>query len=96
MGSAVLELTSYAPPPQQGIAGKGKHQIKALQILKDLCSGQGDISNVEGRNSARITMDGWKVAMRAGGIPPQRISDVVKSLKTSRKVTEERGFLSPL
>jgi hypothetical protein len=98
MGSAVLESTSYSPPPQKGKAGQGKHQINGLQILRDLLDEVRRKYTTEGKDpaTARVSMDEWKQAMKADGIPYQRISDVVSSLQSSKMVTEGGGFISPL
>lgn len=98
MCSAVLESTSYAPPPQTGKAGQGKHQINGLRILRDLLDEVRRKYTTEGKDpaTARVSMDEWKKAMKAKGIPYQRISDVVSSLQSSKMVTEGGGFISPL
>lgn len=96
--SAVLETTSYAPPPQKGKAGHGKHQTQALAILKDLQNDERRNYSAEGKDPAtvRVSVDVWKKAMKAGGMPSQRISEVVKSLRDLRMITEGGGYVSPL
>lgn len=96
--SAVLETTSYAPPPQKGKAGHGKHQTQALAILKDLQNDERRKYSDEGKDpsTVRVSVDVWKKAMKAGGMPAQRISEVVKSLRDLRMITEGGGYVSPL
>lgn len=96
--SAVLESTSYSPPPQKGKAGQGKHQSRALQILKDLQIELRKKFSEEGKDqtTARIRIEEWKKAMKADGIPAQRISEVVSSLQSLRMITGGGGYVSPL
>lgn len=97
--SAVLESASYSPPsPQKGKAGHGKHQTRALAILKDLYSEERRKCSDEGKDpaTARVSLDGWKQALKAGGIPAQRISEVVSKLRTLKMITEGGGYVSPL
>lgn len=96
--SAVLESTSYSPPPQKGKAGHGKHQTRALQILKDLQSEEHRLLELEGRDtaSARISIEAWKRAMKADGMPQQRVTDVITSLRNLKMITEGGGGVSPL
>lgn len=98
MGSAVLESTSYAPPPQTGKAGQGKHQINGLRILRDLLDEVRKKYTTEGKDlaTARVSMDDWKKAMKADGMNAKRISDVVSSLQSLKMVTGGGGFISLL
>jgi hypothetical protein len=96
--SAVLESTSYAPPPQKGKAGQGKHQVKALQILKDLQAEGRRLCVTEGRDpaTARISLDAWKKSMKADGIPAQRVSEVISALRGNEMITGKDGYVSLL
>lgn len=96
--SAVLESTSYAPPPQKGKAGHGKHQTRALAILKELHIEERRKCNDEGKDPAtvRVSMDAWKKALKADGIPAQRISEVVSKLLSLKLITEGGGYVSLL
>lgn len=94
--SAVLESTSYSPPPQKGKAGQGKHQTRALQILKDLQNEERRKYSTEGKDpaTARISMDNWKKAMKADDMPTKRIADVISTLRGLNMITEGGGFVS--
>lgn len=96
--SAVLQLTSYAPPPQKGKAGRGKHQTHALAILRDLHSKARERLSDEGKtpNTARVSIDDWKKAMKDDAMPPQRIPEAIKKLRDLGIVTERDGYVSPL
>lgn len=96
--SAVLESVDYAPSPQKGKAGQGKHQVKALEILKRLHSEKRKRATEEGKSpeTARVFIDEWKSAMKQEGIPQQRLFDVINSLKTAKSITEVNGYCTPL
>lgn len=96
--SAVLESTSYSPPPQKGKAGQGKHQTRALQILREIQDERRKNHSGEGKDpaTARISVEEWKKTMKDEGIPQQRISEVVASLRNQNMITEKEGFVSPL
>lgn len=83
VSSAALAQTNYEPRAQKGKQGRGKHQIKALEILADLYA--------DG-NTTRVSMDDWKEAMHEK-IPPKRIKDVVKTLCDSGAVCLKSGFI---
>lgn len=96
--SAVLESTSYSPPPQKGKAGQGKHQTRALQILREIQDERRKNHSDEGKDpaTARISVEEWKKTMKDEGIPQQRISEVVNSLRNQNMITGRDGFVSPL
>lgn len=96
--SATLLPTSYSPQPQRGKAGQGKHQIKALGILKEQYSQARQSCADRGGDPAtvRVSTEEWKRAMKNGSIPQQRVAEVVASLKSTGRVTEGGGFVSPL
>lgn len=96
--SAVLESTSYSPPPQKGKAGHGKHQTRALQILKDRYNAERRLLELDGRDpaTARISIEAWKKAMKSDGMPTQRIPEVVDALRRLKMITERGGFASPI
>ena len=98
VSSAVLESTSYSPPPQNGKTGHGKHQIRAMEILEALHAKERQEYKEEGKDpaTARISVNDWKEAMKAGGMPPQRISEAVNKLRDLKMITEKGGYVSPL
>lgn len=95
--SAVLQSTSYSPPPQKGKTGRGKHQTHALAILQNLHSEAREKSD-EGKDpdTVRVSIDDWKKAMKDDAMPAQRIPEVIKKLQELKIITERGGYVSPL
>lgn len=98
VSGAVLESTTYAPPPSKGKAGQGKHQTRAMEILRNLQNQLRKEYSEKGRDpgTARVSMKDWQNAMKSGEIPQKRISEVVTKLRDLNMITEGGGFVSPL
>lgn len=94
--SAVLVPTSYAPPTKRGKAGQGKHQTKAMDLLHNLHKEirNKHIENKQDPATARVSTEEWKKAMKSNGIPQQRVSEVVGSLRDTGMITERGGYVS--
>jgi hypothetical protein len=84
--SAVLETTEHAHPNKSGKLGKqtrGKWQVMAMQILKQLYEGNQDRLERSGYNSqeAKVSINSWRDACFDAGMPRQRWSETKKALE---------------
>lgn len=93
--SAVLESTSYAPPPAKGKAGRGKWQTVARETLDDLHAThrENKIKGGYDPDTARVTVDHWRDECLKRGMPKQRFYDAKESLLERGEIHIEHGFV---
>lgn len=94
--SAVIDSTSYEPPPKQGKQGRGKNQTKALEVLQNLFDHHRVNLEEDGRDSesARVTADEWQLECKLrAGIERNRFKEVRRSLEEAGFVVVENGFV---
>ena len=91
--SVALSCVSYVPPARPGKAGRGKNQVQALQILRELGVEHRKRVSDSGRDpsAARVSMEAWRDRMGNSGLNRFQIRDVVGSLKDSGTVVTDLG-----
>lgn len=96
--SAVLDPTDYTPPAKAAKAGKGKHQATALEVLERLHNERRANVEASGRDpeTARVSVQDWRTAMREAGIPKRRTYEIPEPLQASGDITMEHGFVWPV
>jgi hypothetical protein len=94
--SAVLDPTSYEPPPARGKAGRGKWQTVAKEALTDLHARYRAAKEAGGYDpdTARVPVDDWRIECTERGMPRQTFYDVRDRLQELREVAIENGFAS--
>lgn len=93
--SAVLDPTSYEPPPVQGKAGRGKHQTLALEVLAELYAKHRATREASGHDpdGARVSIDDWRSACIDKGIKRNRFGEVRDSLTSASAIHLEHGYV---
>jgi hypothetical protein len=96
--SAVLDCTSYEPPPKQGKAGRGKWQTLALEILHRLHGEYRTNREAAGHDpdGVRISVEAWRSGCIEAGMPRQRFPEVRKSLSSQDIIQVSHGFVHSL
>lgn len=96
--SAVLRPVSYEPPATRGKAGRGKHQIVALRVLRDLLNRQRERLESSGHDpeTARVSLADWRDACADEGVDRRRFHEIRESLVKAGRVHLDHGYVSPL
>lgn len=94
--SAVLDVTRYEPPARKGKEGRGKWQVLALETLGELQRRHRDNLEANGHDpeSARVTLDDWRLECVTRGMPRQRFAEARDKLIEQGKVINRHGFAS--
>ncbi len=92
--SAVLDSTSYEPPPRKGKSGRGKWQTVAIEQLSNIEKRHRDnvVANGKDPATARVTVDDWRIECLSAGMPRQRWNEVRDSLVEQGAVRIVNGF----
>ncbi|MEQ8860124.1 MAG: helicase RepA family protein [Pseudomonadales bacterium] len=80
--AAILDSTSYEPPPKAGKAGRGKWQTVAIEVLDTL-----------EQDSNRVDVEHWRQECLSADMPRQRFHEVQKALIDQNLITVEFGFV---
>lgn len=94
--SAVLIATEYqALTVASSNGGGGKHQRRALEILREKLERNRANVRASGRDEveARVSLDVWRDICLAEEMPRNRFNDAKTSLMNSGKVYQEHGFV---
>lgn len=93
--SAVLEVTSYEPPPARGKAGRGKWQTLALEVLRELHVIHRANREESGYDpdGARVSLEVWRQACQERGVPRSKFYAVRDSLEKIGAITVDHGFV---
>jgi 5S rRNA maturation endonuclease (ribonuclease M5) len=96
--SIVLVPAEYEPKAVPGKTGRGKWQQTALHVHADLLARYRANLEADGRDpdTARVTLDDWREACLAGGIPRRTFFKVKAALKAESLLSIEHGFVSAL
>ncbi len=73
VSAPVLMAQEDVPETSRATAGLGKHQTKALDVLRGLIADAE--TNTQGHSIARIPWHLWKDAMQDAGIPRNRVPE---------------------
>lgn len=94
--SAVLDFTSYEPPPVQGKTGRGKWQTLAREVLDDLHARHRAAKESGGYDpdTARVSVEDWRAECTARGLPRKKFYAVRDSLSAAGEITIEHGFVT--
>lgn len=95
--SAVLSPTVLIAPAAEGIAGRGKHQTRALLLLAEgIAAAEREIAEQGGSpETVRLLVADWRAACRAEGIPANRFSEVVRKLSEQGRIRVEGDHVIP-
>lgn len=94
--SVVLDPTNYEPPAKKGNATRGRNQVTALEVLRDLFKKHEKNLMNGGFNSgsARVSMDDWRDECSKQGIEDRRTFFKVKeSLLKQGVISIFHGFV---
>lgn len=96
--SAVLVPAEYDSVRVPGKAGRGKWQQVALRAYQDLLARYQANIEADGRDpdSARVTLDDWRGACVAAGMPRRTFYKVQNSLAAERLIMVKNGFVCAL
>lgn len=96
--SAVLRPVSFEPASKPGQTGRGKHQTIALRVLRDLVATHRARLTGSGHDpeTARVSVQDWRLACIGEGLDRRRVADVVSSLTAAERVAVENGFATPM
>lgn len=94
--SAILDCTSYEPPPVQGKAGRGKWQTVALEALRNLHRERRETLAASGfdTSTARVSVHDWRNACLDAAMPKQRFYDIRDTLAERALVNISNGFVT--
>ncbi|MCC5982704.1 MAG: AAA family ATPase [Oceanicaulis sp.] len=93
--SAVLEPTSYEPPPKAGKQGRGKWQTVALEQLQRLCREHRQRVEDSGRDPevARVSVEDWRTACMGADMRRTSFYRVKDTLAAQGLIEIEQGFV---
>jgi len=91
----VLTLADYDPPPRQTAAGKGRNQVKAMDILRELFEHHRANLEASGHSpaGARVTVEEWHDECARRGINKNRFREVKNALESQGVVAVENGYI---